>query len=885
MKLVGFDAASSLGELYRYGLGRGETPVNRDRTVRSQGFSVAISRSVLISRTPRRGGRFLARSLLVSALYAALSIASPPTLSAQVPAPDAKHLFREDAREVERRRQRVVGEALRADPAASEELDFEAPQVEFDQERNVLRGTGGIVVSRGGLRAQAEQAEVDVETEAGVLQGDVLVTGGPGVVRAETGEFDFASETGIFFNAEILEEQRGYRARADVLRKLSDFEYEFDEVKFTTCDCDEDDWVISANEGEVTYGGYAHTYGTTLELFDVPLFYTPYLGFPVKNERQTGLLFPTFGGGGEDGFMFQQPIFFTLGDSHDLTLAPFVETETRWGSAAEIRSAFSLRNRMRARWVYSNERLRDGDLRGLVVDGLFDPSIDEDRFGGLYSHIWQSSPDALIPTQFLADVHYVSDDLFLRELEERDIGERNSLYTVSTVMLRSQLTSALSASLMGEYNQALVTNDDYVFQRVPQFELRGSKTFRPFGFNPYGLKLVTRGRAQVVNFMRDGKVDVDGARVGLFDGTRADVAPSLSVPFHYKNYFNAEIYGGVRGTWYRLDDTFDPRTNSFLADSENRKIFNVGYSMSTAVERVFELPEENWLTTLTSIGVDNQATKLRRLKHVIEPLFRYDYVPDVSQDNLPLFDSVDRVRNRSMFTYGVRSVLLGRFLPRYSGAERLTELTPRLEELPLIEDEPSVYDGEMFGDTAFGAPVSLRMGEIRELVTLSLLQTYDYMIDRDDISGVDPFSDIGARLSILPTKNFALSFESNFDPEEQDFSSWGLSTGVTTDRGDALRTRITYFEDRLSQVEGNLEIVLNEYAKIGYYGHYDEVEREFIENRVGLRFSNPCDCWSIELGYHELLNPDREVVSLTFTFAGLGDITQGLSLANRANNN
>jgi len=45
-----------------------------------------------------------------------------------------------------------------------------------------------------------------------------------------------------------------------------------------------------------------------------------------------------------------------------------------------------------------------------------------------------------------------------------------------------------------------------------------------------------------------------------------------------------------------------------------------------------------------------------------------------------------------------------------------------------------------------------------------------------------------------------------------------------------------------------------------------------------LRFINSCKCWSMDLGYGSQLNPDNRQVLLTFTFSGLGDITQSIGL-------
>ena len=55
---------------------------------------------------------------------------------------------------------------------------------------------------------------------------------------------------------------------------------------------------------------------------DVPIFYTPYLAFPLGDERKSGLLFPSFGHSGNNGYQLEVPYYFNLAPNYDLTLTP-----------------------------------------------------------------------------------------------------------------------------------------------------------------------------------------------------------------------------------------------------------------------------------------------------------------------------------------------------------------------------------------------------------------------------------------------------------------------------------------------------------------------------------------------------------------------------------
>ncbi|MCB0317451.1 MAG: LPS-assembly protein LptD [Bdellovibrionales bacterium] len=789
-------------------------------------------------------------------------------LGQTVESPDAKHLFEQQAENVEKAKKKLKKELLTADAPANQDVDFQAPEMEFLQDKNTLKGKGGVVISAPGLQVQAEAAEFNLDSKESNLHEKVLITSSDGVISATEGEFNVDKETGTFENAEFGIDNDGYKVFAEDAEKKSEFEYHLEDCFFSTCHCDDgtSPWSINSSTANITEEEYAHTYNTFVDFHGVPIFYTPYLGFPVKQERQSGLLVPEFGYSSRDGAYLKQPLFVVLDDHTDVTFSPFIETETRVGSQVDFRKAFSKYHNLDSRFIYSNEAKRNGELRGTRVDGLVDPTFDEDRYGGYYKHVWRSDSDVMIPSSFIADIHLVSDDLFLREFDDEEIGKRFSRYTTSIVALSSQFSDYVFGSVSGEFNQAIETDDDLVFQRLPTFSLVGARSFRPFGFNPYGLKVVPKVELEAVDFVRK-----DG-----FDGWRYNLAPSVKIPFHYKNYFNSELELTAYKTIYDLDEVRNPSDGSLLDDSQERDIYSISYKVGTGVERVYELEEGNWLTALTSLGSRNQDLRLRRLKHKIDPFVRYTYTPFEDQNDLPLFDSFDRIRERSVFTYGFNTKLAGRFTPLHGAGEDITELTPRVDEIPSLFSDQALSDLGGLDELPHGSAVSMKNGEVRDLIEFGLKQSYDYTKDTKP-NGGDPFSDINAVFGLYPTRDFALKLESNMNYQTGYLSSWGASGHFRDDRGDSIRTRYSYIDNSVSQLEGNLELILNERFRAGYYARFDDRESEFVENRFALRLASACDCWFFDIGFDERSNPNKNRVFFSFTFGGLGDITQKTS--------
>lgn len=823
------------------------------------------------------GGKLVLRATrriaAIAIPLAVLVLAGSNSLLAQtVESPDSKQIFREDSALVERIKKEETKEVLKIDQVSGSEVEFEAPKVTYDQESDTVFGAGGVQISKQDLQVQADQGRLNNKTQDGEVQGRVLFATPQAQLGADFGSFNMERETGTFGDANLMIEEGGYKVAADRLDKISEFEFQYDDGKFTTCHCSDGScpWTIHSSDGNVTQGGYAHTYNAWLEFFGVPLFYTPYLAFPVKDERQSGLLVPKFGYGSEDGFMFAQPIFAVIDDQTDTTLTPFVETQTRVGLMTDVRHIFSMDHKLEGRFLYSDERLRGDSLRGSNVQGLNDPTFDEDRVGVAYRETWNSSAKQEIPLGFVADIHYISDDLLPREIEEAKIIDPTARYSTSVAVGRAALGDYGSAELVGEYNQAIESDDDTMFQRLPEASLNLAKSFRPFGYNPFGLKFVPKMNLLATEFDR---------KTG-FDGNRVNFNPGFDIPFRYHNFFASKLAFNFVQTNYDTNRPDDVSSGEDPITDDSRSIWAIDYELGTSLERIFDLDPGNWLSTLTGMGLEEQGAELKRVKHVIEPFAKYRYIPDEDQDSLPLYDSLDRIRHRDLITYGVRTTLLGRFVSSTSQVESIEEIAPRVEDLPLLlGSESSDGVGGTIGlNELTGGRVGTQQGGIRNLSNLLIRQSYDRIEARDDISpNEDQWSDLGIAAGLFPTRQAAIVWDSTLDTDTTTLTSWGMQLHLLDDRGDAIRARYSYIEDGVSQLTSGVEVAITDLLKLGYFTRFDNQQSDFIENRAALRLYSSCNCWKVDLGYADQTNPDQQSVLLTLTLVGLGDVNQGMS--------
>lgn len=796
--------------------------------------------------------------------------------------PDRKYLYLED--KYKKRTGRLKKKQIQAKRRSAQKalmsgtlpFDVNATTIGFDSSGNVINAEGDVIITYGAIVAEAEHGQVDIRNNQANLSGDVRITDVTGNLTADAANINLNDGSGSMHNADIYFVDGDYQLKAKEAQREEGDSYVLKDALLSTCQCpsasDCMPWNLHARDARITRNGYGQAWNTTLDVRGIPVFYFPYLIFPAKNERQSGFLSPNFGGGRERGIDLDIPFFWAIDNSSDMTITGVYESKIHTGVDTEYRKIFSLNNRLNMGLIYLDESQRGNNLYGTNVEGIYDPEFDKHRFGGYLNQNWRI-PVGSQRVQYLVDGRYVSDNLFAREYERDEIAERNDRFVTSTAVLRSSLGEAWSADLSGEYNQSLISNQDLVFQRTPEFNIGGLNSFNPLGENPLGLKLLTQSNISSIYF----------TRTTGYDGQRSEAYQRLQMPFHFRNFFDGSIEGNVRASQYNLTDTHVPsedsdgtaiETEEELPGSSDRVVPGAVGRLSTAVEKVFDVDNENpikWMAELGGIGREQQ---LVRLKHTIEPGLKYQFVPEVDQSENPQFDAYDRLAQRNVVTYGVTQRLYGRYEPRNPYLYGIEEVTPELNDLGSVRTTVPLDERFTFGfeeDAYTGELRSVRKGSIAELATFKLSQSYNILEADSSDPDNSALSDVNANLTLFPNDHVALRADTDYDAENDEFSAYTLETQLSSKRGDSLRSRYRFIESQVEQLESSLEVRMTEFIKVGYYTRYDQLTGTFIEQKGGLRFSSACRCWLFDIQVSDQVNPNETKLSFNITLLGLGE--------------
>ncbi|MEA3158898.1 MAG: LPS-assembly protein [Gammaproteobacteria bacterium] len=435
---------------------------------------------------------------------------------------------------------------------------------------------GRVTVRQDARSVAADSVTYDYGNDKLTVKGKVDFLDPKLRVRSDSGSYE--TDGGANFNEAFFQlMDRNGRGFAKDVDLHPDGKLDLNNVRYTSCPVGNEDWSLSASKINLDtklQEGVAHH--VTMRFKDVPIFYTPYISFPLGDERKSGVLFPSFGHSGSNGFDVEVPYYFNLAPNYDLTVTPGLLT---------------------ARGVQLAE-----DFRYLTAHshGQFDATFlpndkqqHDDRSYVRYTDI----TDIRHGLRFDADIASVSDSNYFQSFavgtEQTSVTflERRAdlLYYDDAWRIRAQLQNFQTID-------TTVIDADRPYSRVPRVQASALYPIENSNFE-FGFD------SEAVNFLRG---------VGP-TGVRLNLAPEIRWSKRAPGYF-FEPAVGYDFTQYDLQDAGPGRPST-----PSRALPYARVDTGLVFER--------------EAGAQGQRTQ------TLEPRLVYSFVPYRNQDELPIFDS------------------------------------------------------------------------------------------------------------------------------------------------------------------------------------------------------------------------------------------------------
>lgn len=182
---------------------------------------------------------------------------------------------------------------------------------------------GNVAMSREEGILRADQLEYNEARQSVKASGNVRFSTAELDVDSESASVDIAENNARFRNAKFQVRSESARGSAGQIDIAGDGSPDMHYVVYTTCPPGNESWLLRADRirlNQETGQGKANQ--VRLIFKGVPILYLPYMQFPFTDQRQSGLLAPSFGSSDSSGFGFGIPYYWNIAPNMDATFTP-----------------------------------------------------------------------------------------------------------------------------------------------------------------------------------------------------------------------------------------------------------------------------------------------------------------------------------------------------------------------------------------------------------------------------------------------------------------------------------------------------------------------------------------------------------------------------------
>lgn len=207
-------------------------------------------------------------------------------------------------------------------PINQSPIEIQADTSSTDRDATVLL-EGHVEVSQGTRELKADQATINQTTREITLKGNIFVREEGLLIHAESAALALDTKNATMHDVEFVLHQSRIHGKAVQLQKFSERLIHLTDASITTCAPDDEFWQLNASAIDIhTDESYGTAENITLKLKNIPIFYLPYMRFPVGKARQTGLLYPAASHSSQNGTEYSQAFYWNIAPNADLTLTP-----------------------------------------------------------------------------------------------------------------------------------------------------------------------------------------------------------------------------------------------------------------------------------------------------------------------------------------------------------------------------------------------------------------------------------------------------------------------------------------------------------------------------------------------------------------------------------
>lgn len=177
---------------------------------------------------------------------------------------------------------------------------------------------GDVIIQQNDAQFNADSAQFNRQSKLVTAQGHVVFSTAGVELRSDSVQYNLKKQAGTIEQAEYNLQQNGAHGKSSTIIIEDKDHLALKDATFTTCPVSVDSWHFAASDIKLnnnTHIGSAKN--VTLNVGEMPVFYFPWLSFPLNNQRLSGFLTPRIRLQSNAGISI--PYYFNLAPNYDAT--------------------------------------------------------------------------------------------------------------------------------------------------------------------------------------------------------------------------------------------------------------------------------------------------------------------------------------------------------------------------------------------------------------------------------------------------------------------------------------------------------------------------------------------------------------------------------------
>lgn len=355
--------------------------------------------------------------------------------------------------------------------------------------------SGNVAITQGNRSISTDSVSYDKETGQASLTGGIQVRDPNVMIRADSGDMNLEAGDAHFKNTRFVLYESRIHGVAGSLHKFGDNIINLEQSLISSCEPGDNAWSIRGSEISLHPD---ENYGTAknmrINIQDIPVFYLPYIRFPVGNERLTGFLIPTPGYSKRNGSELAVPFYWNIAPNADATFTSHYLSNRGFMLETEVRHLSRYFDTELKSSVINNDKggfssfLESQIAQGLLTEEEAYPYRDHDRW---YAKLEQTGG---MGQDWSTNINYadLSDKDYLRDMYNSSTDSNRQAFIRQTASADYRSEHWFSGIKVDEYR--LLTTTQLPYRELPRIHFNGN-----YQINDWVLKL----NNEYVNFVQN----------------------------------------------------------------------------------------------------------------------------------------------------------------------------------------------------------------------------------------------------------------------------------------------------------------------------------------------------------------------------------------------